>query len=157
MVFSKMFLREEGESYRDFPAQRPTTRDHGLWLHAIGPLTVRGHQLHHPLGVYTSYPHHPNVWFTIKDRSEIYPQLPSQEYEIYQHEMMRRQTRYGTQYLLTGTRKGVCSWLVRVSIRDWSRQALHFHSSAIRALGHTKPTAPTRLREVLQSWGNQSL
>ncbi len=28
---------------------------------------------------------------------------------------------------------------------------------ATTALGHTKPTAPTRLHEILQSWGNQSL
>jgi hypothetical protein len=31
-----MFLLEEGECYRDFPAQCPTTPDHGLWLVLLG-------------------------------------------------------------------------------------------------------------------------
>ncbi len=117
-VHSTMFLWEEEVSYRDFPAQRPTTPDHGLWLHAIGSLTVHGHQLCHPLGVYITDPHHPDVWFTIKDQSKKFQQLPTQEYDVYQHEMMGMQTRYGTQYLLTSTCKGECSWLVRASIRD---------------------------------------
>jgi hypothetical protein len=156
-VHPTMFLQEEGESYRAFPAQCPTTPDHGLWLCAIGSLTVSGHQLQHPLGVYTADPHHPDVWFTIKNHSKIYWQLLTQEDEMYQWEMMGWQTRYGTGYLLMGTQEGECSRLVRVSIRDWSGQALCLHSSTITAQGHTEPLAPTRLCEVLQSWGNQSL
>jgi hypothetical protein len=107
-VHPTMFLREEGESYRVFPAQCPTTPDHSLWLRAIGSLIVSKHQLHHPLGVYTADSHHTDVWFTIKDRSKIYWQLLTQKYEVYQLEMMGLQTRYGTRYLLTGTQEGDC-------------------------------------------------
>ncbi len=129
------FNKSRHFSWDNFPANN--------MAYDIESLTVHGHQLCHPLRVYTAYPHHPDVWFTIKDHSKIYRQLPTQEYEVYQCEMMGRQTRYGTRYLLTGARKRECSRLVRVSIRDWSGQALRFHSLAITALGHTKPTAPT--------------
>ncbi len=83
MVHPTMFLQEKGESYRDFPAQHPTTPEYGLWLCAIGSLTVHGHQLRHPLGVHTADSHHPDTWFTIMDHFEIYQQLPTQEYEVY--------------------------------------------------------------------------
>ncbi len=59
-----MLLREEGESNRDFPTQRPTAVDHRLWLRVIGSLTVAGHKLRHPLGAYISNPHLPDIWFT---------------------------------------------------------------------------------------------
>jgi hypothetical protein len=113
-----MFLREEGESYRGFHTQWPTAPNHGLWLHAIEALTVCGHKLHHPLGIYIKDPHQPDIWFICKNSSEIYRQLSAQEYEVYQRKMMGRQTRYRTRYLLKDTQEGECSRLVRVIGRD---------------------------------------
>ena len=90
-----MFLREEGEIMRDFPNQRPNAADHRLWLSAVGSLTVGGHKLRHPLGKYISNPYLPDVWFTSESRSEIYRHLNTDGYEVFQHEVAGRQTRYG--------------------------------------------------------------
>jgi hypothetical protein len=46
---------------------------------------------------------------------------------------------------------------VQVSIRDWDGQSLLFHSAATTVAGSNSLREPTSLKEVLQSWGNNSL
>ncbi len=109
-----MFSQDEGESYRDFPIQRPTAANHGLWLCAIGSLVVLGHKLCHPLGKYITDPHLPDVWFTLADQSEIYRQETIGVYKIYQHKRRGRKTRYAPGIDYRTVKKGHArDWCVR--------------------------------------------
>ncbi len=46
---------------------------------------------------------------------------------------------------------------MQVSVRDWDGQSLRFHSAATTVAGSYSLREPTSLKEVLQSWGNNSL
>ncbi len=153
-----MFSREERRSYREFPTQRPTAAGHELWLRAIKSLTVLGHKLRHPLGRYITDPHPlPDDWFTLEDHSEIYRQVSTWVYIIYQRKMRGRHTRHGTRYILHEMQEDVCPGLVQVSIWDWDDQSLWFHLAARTSSDHIRPRALESMCEVLQSWENQSL
>ena len=132
-IDQSIFTCERSDSSRVFSVEKPTAQDFTLFKRAITLISSASHLLPTSPGHYIAQPHRPDVWFTNKDRSELYQLRSNRSYQLYIPDVTTRHTRHGTQFLLLRSVNGLCPRAIRASVmekRDCPNDAVILHSTA---------------------------
>jgi hypothetical protein len=151
-----VFTREPSDSSHVFLVERPTKEDFATFRTVVLNLCYGNRRLPAPLGPYINKPHHRDVWFVNKDRSELYRVEDNSLFFCYARSNSHRVTHQGTPYKFSSVVAGQCDRSTRASVQvcPMDENLLILHSISPVYL-----PSPSRqsFMEQLHSLPNQSL